>query len=296
MTDSSDLTKQINSSRGLLDAIREVMREFYYKAAPGSPVSADGAQPHYRETIWQGELLEQSDVQAQMSLLASLQHMSLALQDEGRRPAAFIVLLRAALEAVASASFLTSPDISIPERARRGLNEMLHAAFQQWKTLEDYGLHAEAAVKLQTLNSWLATAAGYSELGQINRAHERSRPKAPYVGADRPTIASMIDYLFPTGDNRRFGRWLYSVVSAPAHARPHGFAITGGLKLLPDGRQAIDQEAQLTDDSVTRFAITVISAIFTATKSVFTRYGWPIENIEEMTNDVFSHWVEVLDH
>lgn len=289
------LNKQIRSSMRFMDAVVRVMREHAYLFTDGSPASQDNAQPHYGEPIWQGELHEQSDVQAQMSLLASIQNLSLAIEDAGRRPAAFIVLVRASLEAAASANFLASSGIdSVAERARRGLNEMLSGCYQQWRALDEYGESAGAAAKLATMNHWLEAASSYPELGPITRAHERGRHAAPYVGDPRPTISSLIDNLFPTGDGKRFGRWLYSAVSAPAHSSAHGFAIAGAQRLAPDGTQTIDQEAQLSDDRVARFVITGLSGIDAAAKSVFARYGWPLRNIEELLRKSYSDWREAV--
>jgi hypothetical protein len=266
--EQADLNKQIQSSKLFMDLLVGIMREHSYLPVEGSPASEDNAQAHYREAIWQGELHEQSDVQAQMSLLASIQDLSLAVEDSGRRPSAFIVLLRASLEAASLANFLTSASIdSVAERARRGLNEMLDGCYQQWKALDQYEQSADAAAKLTTMNKWLEVASSYHELGRITRAHERRRHGAPYVGDQRPTISSLIDDLFFTGDDRRFGRWLYSAVSAPAHSSAHGFAISGGQRLAPDGTQTVDQEAHLAEDRVARFAITGLSAIATAVKA-----------------------------
>jgi hypothetical protein len=278
-----------------MDKVREAMRDQKYLPAAGSPASLDNSQAHYSDSLWSGELHEQSDVQAQVSLLASIQDLSLAIEDAGRRPAAFIVLVRATLEAAASAYFLTSPGIrSVAERARRGLNEMLNGCYQQWRALDQYGDPA-AATKLITMNQWLAKASSYPELGQISRAHERSRPAAPYVGTQRPTISSMIDGLFPTGDGRRFGRWLYSAVSAPAHSAANGFAITGVQRLLPDGTQTVEHEVELSSDRVARFALTGLSAINTSAASVFARYGWPWSDAEQELKNTYSDWLEIIN-
>jgi hypothetical protein len=291
-----DLNEQIRSSMLFMDTLVEIMREHSYLPTDGSPARQENAQPHYKEPIWQGELHEQSDVQAQMSLLASIQELSLAVEDAGHRSAAFIVLVRASLEAAASANFLTSASIrSVAERARRGLNEMLSGCYQQWRALDKYGESADAAAKLITMNQWLDKAGSYPELGQITRAHERRRHGAPYVGDPRPSISSLIDDLFLTGDGRRFGRWLYSAVSAPAHSSAHGFAIAGAQRLAPDGTQTVDQEAKLTDDRVARFVLTGLSAIDTAAKSVFVRYGWPLRNMEELLRKSYSDWLEVIN-
>jgi hypothetical protein len=292
----ADLNRQIRSSVLFLDAVVGIIRDHAYLPADGSPATRDHARAHYNRAIWQGELHEQSDVQAQMSFLASIQDLSLALEDAGRRPAAFIVLVRASLEAAASANFLTSASIgSVGERARRGLNEMLSGCYQQWRALDQYGQSADAAVKLITMNQWLDTASSYPELGLITRAHENRRPAAPYVGDPRPTISSLIDDLFPTGDGRRFGRWLYSTVSAPAHSLAHGFAIAGAQRLAPDGTQTVDQGAELAHDRVARFAFTGLSAIDTAAESLFARYGWPLMDTEEPLRKSYSDWLEIID-
>ena len=290
------LKKQVDSSMLFMGAIREAMHDRNYLPAEGSPASLDNAHPHYAEAEWSGALHEQSDVQAQMSLLASIQHLSLAIEDAGCQPAAFIVLVRASLEAAASSNFLSSASItSVSEGARRGLNEMLHGAFQQWRALDQYGEVADAATKLTTINQWLYKASSYPDLGQINRAHERRSPAAPHAGDQRPTISSMIDDLFPTGDGKRFGRWLYSAVSAPAHSSAHGFAIAGAQILLPDGSQTIDQEAELAHDRVARFAVTGLSAVSTAAKSVFARYGWPWSDLESKLRHACSDWLEIIE-
>lgn len=79
------LNKQFRSSTLFMDTVVGIMREHAYLPTDGSPASQDNAQLHYNEAIWQGELHEQSDVQAQMSLLASIQDLSLAVEDAGRR-------------------------------------------------------------------------------------------------------------------------------------------------------------------------------------------------------------------
>src|ERR1700733_3505853 len=171
MTPDTPLGIQKQSSLRFVEAIRIEMRNYGYMPASGSPVQADHLRPRHNEALWSGELYEQSDAQAQLSLLSSIQNISLAIMDSGRHPAAFVVLLRAALEAAASACFLTSSDIaSIAERSRRGLNEMLYGCFQQWKALNDYGEAAAASDKLATLNQWLSKASSYSDLGRITRA------------------------------------------------------------------------------------------------------------------------------
>lgn len=291
------LKDQSTSTQIFINEIHRVIRDHNYLPAAGSPITLDKAQQHHSETEWSGELYEQSDVQAQMSLLAAIQDLSLATEDVGHRPAAFIVLVRGSIEAAASANFLTSASIAtVTERARRGLNEMLYAAFQQWLALYQYGESAEAASKLARMNQWLAKAAQYTDLGQITRAHENAKKKdAPYAGDKRPTLSAMIDDLFPTGDNRRFGRWLYSALSAPAHSSAHGFAIAGAQKLLPDGTQTVDQEAELSHDRAARFAITGLSAVDTAAKSVFTRYGWPLADLERKSKDAYSSWLSAVD-
>lgn len=290
------LKNQINSSQIYADEIGSIIRAHNYQPVPGSPINLDKVQHHHYEVEWRGELFEQSDVQAQMTLLAAIQNISLSTEDAGHRPAAFLALLRASMEASASANFLTSAAItSVAERARRGLNEMLYATFQQWFALDNYGEAAAAASKLATINTWLSKAAQYSDLGQITRSHEQSRPRAPYAGSQRPTISAMIDSLFPTGDSRRFGRWLYSALSAPAHHSAHGFAIAGAQALLPDGSQTINQEAELTHDRAARFMITGLSAVDTATRSVFTRYGWSSSNLQSMLEDAYSSWLSLVN-
>jgi hypothetical protein len=291
------LKDQSASTQIFINEIRRVIRDHNYLPAAGSPITVDKAQKYHSEPDWSGELYEQSDVQAQMSLLAAIQDISLATEDVGHRPAAFIVLLRGSIEAAASANFLTSASITtVAERARRGFNEMLYATFQQWLALHQYGETAEAAVKLTQMNQWLAKAAQHADLGQLTRAHENNRKEAPYAGDKRPTLSAMIDDLFPTGDNRRFGRWLYSALSAPAHSSAHGFAIAGAQKLLPDGTQAVDQEVELSHDRVARFAITGLSAVDTATRSVFKRYGWPQNDLDGKLRDAYSSWLSVVDH
>jgi hypothetical protein len=291
------LKDQSTSTQVFLNYIERAIRRHNYLPVAGSPITLDRAQKHHFETEWSGELYEQSDVQAQMSLLAAIQDLSLATEDVGHRPAAFIVLLRGSIEAAASANFLTSANITtVAERARRGLNEMLYAAFQQWLTLHQFGESAQAAGKLETMNKWLAKAAKYTDLGQITKAHENpKRQDAPYAGDKRPTLTAMIDGLFSTGDNKRFARLLYSVLSAPAHSSAHGFAITGAQKLLPDGTQTVDQEAELSGDRTARFTITGLSAVDTAAKSVFARYGWPLDDLEEKLKDAYSNWLLVVD-
>ena len=184
------LAKQRRATHLFLGAIRSVMRDNNYKPDSDSPEYRCHLVTYYSEMAWSGELHEQSDVQAQMALLASIQHMSLATEDAGRRPPAFLVLVRAALEASASAHFLSSPDIgSVAERARRGLNEMLSACYYQWRALDQYGQSDDAAVKLELMNEWLDRVSSYPELGPVTRAHERRRPNAPYVGDQKPTIS-----------------------------------------------------------------------------------------------------------
>lgn len=172
---------------------------------------------------------------------------------------------------------------------------MLNGCYQQWRALDQYGESADAAAKLTTMNHWLDAASSYPELGRITRAHEHRRQSAPYVGDQRPTISSLIDDLFPTGDGRRFGRWLYSAVSAPAHGSAHGFAISGAQRLAPHGAQTVYQEAKLSDDRVARFVLTGLSAIDTAAKSVFARYGWPLRNMEELLRKAYSDWLAIID-
>jgi hypothetical protein len=294
--DLRHLAKQRKATCLFLEAIRGVMRDNNYKPVSHSPASIDATQGCYSEMAWSGELHEQSDVQAQMALLASIQHLSLANEDAGRRPAAFLVLLRAALEASASAHFLSSPDIgSVTERARRGLNEMLSGCYYQWRALDQYGQCDDAAVKLELMNEWLDKAGSYPDLGSVTRAHEGSHPKAPYVGDRKPTISALIDALFPSEDGSRFGRWLYAAVSAPSHTEAHGFAIAGAQVLHPDGSQTVNQEAQLSADRVARFTITCLAAIYRAMTSLFTRYGWPWDDIEARCNTALAAWQELLE-
>jgi hypothetical protein len=288
--------EQITSSKLFLETLRRVMREHNYLPAAQSPAEIEIAQQLYSERQWQGSLHEQSDSQGQMALLASIQHFSVAIEDYGRRPAAFIVLIRAALEAAGSAHFLTAQSIETSaERARRGLNEMLFGAFQQWQALDQYGQSSDAAGKLATINQWLTLASAYPELGPITRAHEaRRRPAAPHAGPRRPTITALLDDLFPTEDEKRFGRWLYAAVSAPAHSSPHGYAIAGAQTLLPDGTQRIKQDARLPIDRVGRYAISGLSAVSTAAKSVFARYGWRYLSAEDALRAAYEAWLAVL--
>jgi len=289
------LAEQRRATHLFLGAIRSVMRDNNYKPDSDSPLSINATQTYYSEMAWSGELHEQSDVQAQMALLASIQHMSLATEDAGRRPPAFLVLVRAALEASASAHFLSSPDIgSVAERARRGLNEMLSACYYQWRALDQYGQSDDAAVKLELMNEWLDRVSSYPDLGPVTRAHERRRPNAPYVGDQKPTISALIDGLFPSEDGRRFGRWLYAAVSAPSHTEAHGFAIAGAQVLHPDGSQTVNQEAQLSADRVARFTITCLTAVYRAMTSVFTRYGWSWDDIETKCNTALAARQELL--
>jgi len=290
------LAKQRRATHLFLGAIRGVMRNNNYKPNGDSPLSNDATQSYYCEVAWSGELHEQSDVQAQMALLASIQHISLAADDAGRRSAAFLVLARAALEASASAHFLSAPEIgSVAERARRGLNEMLSACYYQWRALDQYGQSDGAAAKLELMNEWLDRASSYPDLGPVTRAHERRYPKAPYVGDQKPTNSALIDGLFPSGDGRRFGRWLYAAVSAPSHTEAHGFAIAGAQVLHPDGTQTVNQEAQLSADRVARFTITCLTAVYRAMTSLFTRYGWPRDEIEIKCNTALAAWQELLE-
>jgi hypothetical protein len=289
------LAKQRRATHLFLGAIRCVMRNSNYKPSSNSPLNNDTLRSYYSQMAWSGELHEQSDVQAQMALLSSIQHMSLAVEDAGRRPVAFLVLVRAALEASASAHFLSSPNIdSVAERARRGLNEMLSGCYHQWRALDQYGQSNDAAAKLELMNEWLDRASSYPSLGPVTRAHERRSPKAPYVGDQRPTISSLIDDLFPSEDGRRFGRMLYATVSAPSHTEAHGFAIAGAQVLHPDGTQTVNQEAQMSADRVARFAITCLTAIYHAMTSLFTRYGWPWDEIETRCNTALAAWQELL--
>jgi hypothetical protein len=290
------LAKQREANHLFLEAIRSVMRDNNYRANSDSPLSIDANQAHYCEAAWSGELHEQSDVQAQMALLASIQHMSLATEDAGRRPAAFLVLVRAALEASASAHFLSSPDIhSVAERARRGLNEMLSGCYYQWRALDQYGQSDDAAIKLELMNEWLGKVSSYPDLGPVTRAHEGRRPSVPHVGDQKPTISALIDALFPSEDGRRIGRWLYAAVSAPSHAEAHGFAIAGAQLLHPDGSQTVNQEAQLSADRVARFTIPCLAAIYRAMTSLFTRYGWPWGDIETKCDTALAAWQELLE-
>jgi hypothetical protein len=292
-----DLKKQSIATQEFLNLILTVIRNHNYLPTENSPIALDKAKKYHFQPDWSGELYEQSDVQAQMSMLAAIQDLSLATEDIGHRPAAFLILLRGSIEAAASANFLTSASIAtVAERARRGLNEMLYGAFQQWLALDQYGESADAANKLAQINKWLATAAQYQDLGSLSREHERARnPSAPHAGDKRPTLSRMIDDLFPTEDGRRFGRWLYSALSAPAHNSAHGFAIAGAQRLLPDGAQTVDQEAELSHDRVARFSVTGVSAIDTAVKSLFTRYGWPLEDIEKESQKVYLAWLSLID-
>jgi hypothetical protein len=290
----SNLNKYAESSMSFINAIRTVMQTYGYGPAEGSPASVDDAEPHYSEIVWQGPLHKQCDVHAQMSLLASIQYASLAIEDAGRRPAAFMVLVRAAFEAAASAHFLTSPKIgSITERARRGVNELLYGWFQDWKTVNDYYGYAEAENTLQHIDKILDKTSAYPELGQIRRVHEHRRPRAPYIGDERPTISSMIDDLFPTG--KRFGRYLYSAVSSTAHSQPFGFILTGEQKVLPGGTIGLDQEVKLPLDKVASFVIAVLSAIWTAETSVFARYGWAFKDDADKANQAFNDCLEMLN-
>lgn len=289
------LSSQTGVSQIYIDEIGKVARSHNYQAISGSDVELDKMQRHHYESAWQGELFEQSDVQAQMALLAATQSLSLSADDVGHRPAAFLALLRAAIEGAASSYFLTATTItSVAERARRGLNEMLYGAFQQRLALDNYGETAEAAKKLTTINDWLNLAGQYPDLGQITRAHEQGRPAAPFVGSRRPTISASIDELFPTGDGRRFGRWLYSALSAPAHHGAHGFAIAGAQALLPDGSQTVNLEAELDHDRTARFMLTGITAVNKAVTSVFTRYGWDLSRLESMFEDALSEWAALV--
>jgi hypothetical protein len=287
--------EQITSSKLFLETLRRVMREHDYLPAGGSAAEAETSQQHYSEPQWQGSLHEQSDSQGQLALLASIQNFTVAVEDYGRRPAAFIVLIRAALEAAGSAHFLTSQSIKTSaERARRGLNEMLFGAFQQWQALDQYGHARDAAGKLATINQWLALAPAYPELGPVTRSHEAKRPAAPHAGPQRPTISALLDDLFPSEDEHRFGRWFYATLSAPAHSSPHGYAIAGAQDLLSDGTQRISHEAQLPMDRVGRYAISGLSAINTAAQSVFTRYGWRYPCAEDALRAANDGWIAAL--
>jgi hypothetical protein len=77
------LAKQRRATHLFLGAIRSAMRDNNYKPDSDSPLSIDATQTYYSEMAWSGELHEQSDVQAQMALLTSIQHMSLGLLELG---------------------------------------------------------------------------------------------------------------------------------------------------------------------------------------------------------------------
>lgn len=206
--------------------------------------------------------------------------------------ASTITLGRAGLEAGAKAAYLADLGLELAERTRRWFNETIVAVHEQATALGGFKDLDMAAEKQTWIHNALAAASNIPAWGEVTVP--KRGYKAPYVGAALPTVSEMIDDLLPVSDGRRFGRAVYRVASAVAHANAHGLSVAGLVSA--DSGGGIQYPAQpLTPAQIATRHTPILGGFYNASLQVAGRMEWDDAPLRRVAESSLKRWLHTAE-
>jgi len=197
-----------------------------------------------------------------------------------RRRRAAATVTRAVLEASAWANYLGDPDIDPSERARRAANDALYEMQERRTVLAAIG--EEVASIDARENDFIEFLASIEAIPPARRYGRRR-----YVGKARPGSTHSIKGLLVDTSGRDTGQFWYRMVSAVAHASPHGPFLVSNMFFVP-GQSNWDRD----DEAAHLVALTIggLGALWNATLHVQARWGTALDEVAEVVAAVLKRW------
>jgi len=281
------------SSRRLVTEVKHLEGRYGGRPAAGSRAAVEANDTALGNPLWGERPIEASDLHVVLLLASAGDHLMLLSQGLVDRTASLVTAGRGCLESAAKAAWLADVTLSTHRRTGLWFNELVLAIHQQAWGLQGYAdflpEHAvEAADRRQYLELMLQAAEAHGQWGMVTRP---GKPwKAPYVGEQPSSATSLVDRLLTTPDNAgpRFGRAVYQVGSAVAHANAHGFSVAGLVNVEEDGLSY--PGTPLTVREVAIRHLPVIGGFFNATCRVVNRLGWNIDNVRWQWERTYQQW------
>lgn len=276
-------------ARRLSGAVEELVHRHSALPAPDSRAAAEPGKAADRsvgDELWDLHPLRTADLQAVLLLELAADHLSLLSDALLKHHASTITVGRGCLEAAARAAYLSDPSLDVVERTRRWFNELVFGVHQQAHGLAGYDYPDDAAAKQEWIAKALTAAHKIAVWGEVT---EPKKPYlAPYVGAQRPTISGLIDAILKVPDGRRFGRVVYQLTSAVAHANAHGLNIAGLVTLNRDGVARYPADPLTASQIVVRH-LPILGGFYNASLQVSSRMGWdeaPLQRAADQVSDL----------
>lgn len=277
-------------SRRLSGVVEELVRGHHARPAPDSRAAAEVSDRSTGSDLWDLEPVPTCDRQAVLLLRSASDHLSLLSYALLHHHASAMTLSRGCLEAAGKAAYTGDPSLDVAERTRRWFNELLLGVHEQAHGLAGYGYPEEAAAKRKWIAEALAAARNIAGWGEV--VEPKNAYTAPYVGEPRPKISALIDALLEVPDGRRFGRAVYQVNSAVAHANAHGLSIAGLVTVDADGVARYPADPLTASQIVVRHLPT-LGGFYTASLRVANRMGWDEAPLRQAAKRALQRWESI---
>lgn len=284
-------------SRRLATQVKHLEDRYGGRPAEGSTASAEAHDTALGNPLWGDRPVEASDLHVVLLLASAADHLTLLSHGLVDRTASLITVGRGCLESAAKAAHLADVTLSTHQRTGLWFNELVLAIHQQAWSLQGYANFlpehaAEAADRRQDLESMLQAAEAHGQWGVVTRPKQPW--KAPHVGAKPSSVTDLVDRLLTTNNaGPRFGRAVYQVGSAVAHANAHGFSVAGLVNVEEDGLSY--PGIPLTVRQVAIRHLPVIGGFFNATCRVGDRLGWNTDDLRRQWEGTYQQWADAAE-